>query len=132
MDAETMHRLELLKVGLRFFGSYAWRKAHPRHVGFWHSESEPFLPHPAMHIDVERKWPAETRRAVVEYLHRQHQLTQYMGWSDCRLCGKENGSADVTDGVYTWPSGFLHYVVDHHVKPPEDFVAHVLRVTARR
>lgn len=50
------------------------------------------------------------------------------GNSWCRFrCGETSmGNCELTDGVYVWPEGFLHYVQVHHVKPPQQFINHVL------
>jgi len=67
------------------------------------------------------------RQSVIAYLERaDHARQGYCGWSDCRLCSRANGSEDVSDGVYVWPSGLVHYVRDHHVGLPPEFVAHVV------
>lgn len=36
-----------------------------------------------------------------------------------------NGNLDLTDGIYIWPEGLAHYVFDHHVRLPPEFVEHV-------
>jgi hypothetical protein len=47
-----------------------------------------------------------------------------MGRSKCRLCGKPNGSGEFTDGTYAWPEGLAHYVYDHSVRLPQEFMDH--------
>jgi hypothetical protein len=32
----------------------------------------------------------------------------------------------LTDGTYAWPAIFAHYVERHHVRPPEEFVSHMI------
>lgn len=32
----------------------------------------------------------------------------------------------LTDGTYAWPAIFAHYVEHHHVRPPEEFVSHMI------
>lgn len=36
------------------------------------------------------------------------------------------GTAEQTDGVYVWPEGLAHYVAEHNVRLPKEFVNHVL------
>jgi hypothetical protein len=36
------------------------------------------------------------------------------------------GSHDLTDGVFVWPEGYAHYIEKHDVKPPREFIEHVL------
>jgi hypothetical protein len=49
----------------------------------------------------------------------------YRGWSNCRVCGCMNGSDTFHAKGWQWPSGFVHYVRDHNVKPSADFIAMV-------
>jgi hypothetical protein len=49
-----------------------------------------------------------------------------LGWSECRICGAENGSGERVDGSYLWPDGLAHYVRDHAVRLPREFIVHVL------
>lgn len=51
----------------------------------------------------------------------------YRGFSKCRVCGCPNGSEEYIvawnkKGIYTIPSGYLHYLESHSVKPPQDFI----------
>lgn len=49
-----------------------------------------------------------------------------MGYSPCRLCGlASNGNLDLTDGTYIWPEGLAHYVLEHSVRLPDEFIHHV-------
>ena len=36
------------------------------------------------------------------------------------------GCCTLTDGTYVWPEGLAHYVSEHAVRPPEDFIKHAL------
>ena len=38
----------------------------------------------------------------------------------------DNGSREFTDGTWLWPEGFSHYVENHQVRPPAEFVAWAL------
>lgn len=56
------------------------------------------------------------RNYSIVHLH-SHEL----GYSSCRLCkrcDKEMGCCDMTDGVYVFPEGLLHYIACHSVRPP--------------
>jgi hypothetical protein len=81
---------------------------------------------------VDPTWPANDRRRVAEYLQRGKRVRQQRGWSDCRFCERPNGSAELTDFVYCWPEGLSHYVSEHDVRLPEEFVAHVFSQPLRR
>jgi hypothetical protein len=84
-------------------------------------------PYPPVERFIDLAWNPRERAAVLAYVRNGRVCESYFGWSDCRLCGAENGSRDLTDGTYVWPEGFGHYIEKHAVKPPSDFVHHVLR-----
>ncbi len=120
-------------------------------VGFWSFKGlEQFIPDDP----IARDMAEDIKRACVGFpevqdhvdpvwwgnllLNDQRRLLRYIetvgkvqapsrGPSVCRLCGCSNGSGEHCDGTYQWPDGFLHYVRDHAVRPPDDFIAHALR-----
>lgn len=97
-----------------------------RLLGFWAMPGgDGTLPDPRDFVDAgcdesERLW-------VADYLDRGQVAGEWMGTSRCRLCGRANGSHDLTDGVYLWPEGLGHYVVDHAVRLPAEFIEHIER-----
>jgi hypothetical protein len=58
---------------------------------------------------------------------RNGKVTAYRGWSMCRLCRVPNGNEELELDGYRWPSGFLHYVEAHNVRPPDEFVTAILK-----
>lgn len=85
---------------------------------------------PSVFDHVDPAWPHRERQIVVRYLlSDRHTRTSYLGDSTCRICGDQNGAADVSDGKYVWPDGLAHYLDLHNVRPPQDFIDHVLRKT---
>ena len=77
---------------------------------------------------VDPSWDSAPERPVVlAYLRNGRVHEQWMGWSDCRICGKENGTQCLTDGVFVWPEGLAHYVEAHSLRPDQSLVAHVMR-----
>ncbi len=100
-------------------------------IGYWRREAgngwsfDDRWPAPANFVD--RSWDVDERDAVSDYLRRGFVVRAYMGYSPCRLCDREtNGNLELSDGVYVWPEGLSHYVLDHGVRLPEPFVAHVM------
>lgn len=70
---------------------------------------------------------------VISYLRSQPTEHYYKGWSWCRICDKDRlGDSDQSDGVYLWPSGYVHYLEKHKVKPPQDFIDHVKRMLRKK
>lgn len=95
-------------------------------VGFWWTGTNSLLPHPSNMID--RSWSAKERRAVLKYLRTGRVKSRYLGFSHCR-CGCVDpvpGSADMTDEVWVWPEGLTHYVEEHGVRLPADFVTYIM------
>jgi len=60
--------------------------------------------------------------AVVAYLSNPNRYEGYRGFSTCRICGKMNGSRDHFRGPFRYPQGYLHYIIDHDVKPPQSVI----------
>ncbi|GAA3030189.1 hypothetical protein GCM10020229_47000 [Kitasatospora albolonga] len=94
-----------------------------RLIGFWGTAESDHLPHPAALVDPG--WDEAERHQVAGYLEDGQIAAEWMGVSRCRLCDRPNGSRDLTDGVYLWPEGLAHYVVEHAVRLPAEFVEHV-------
>jgi hypothetical protein len=99
-----------------------------RLVGYWKSlglepEGERW-PDPRAFIDPG--WDEGERRVVSRYLKSGRGFTAFGGPSWCRLCDSDTGSIEVTDGTFDWPEGLIHYVDEHCVRLPDEFVAHVL------
>ena len=100
-------------------------------LGYWSKTPETAaaegLPWPGDLMNPEMS--PETRTLVGDYLDAHYAPVRYYmgyrGWSNCRLCGKNNGSAEWTDGTYAWPEGLSHYVRAHGVKLPVDFIRHI-------
>ena len=89
------------------------------------------LPDPHDYIDMH--WDHDERHRVVELLRLGTPFVSWKGYSFCRCCkvaGSErsgNGTKCLTfDGTWVWPEGFAHYVDAHAVKPPQEFIDHVL------
>jgi hypothetical protein len=71
--------------------------------------------------------PDHQRRALADYLDRGRHFEQYRGTSWCRFgCDHEMGSSELSDGLWVWPVDLGHYVRDHGVLLPNEFVRHAL------
>ena len=103
--------------------------AEPRAIGFWRSgnRGDEQLPYPWELV--RRKWISADKKALlVTYLKAGATCESYRGMSYCRFrCGIEDskmGHRDFTDGIWIWPEGLYHYVEQHELMLPNDFVAH--------
>lgn len=101
-----------------------------RYIGFWRTMDRRCTtdarPHPGDYVD--ESWDPAERERVAAYLEQGRVLYSWLGSSTCRLCGlRPNGRECLTDGVWCWPSGLAHTVREHSVRPPDEFLVHVLR-----
>jgi hypothetical protein len=73
---------------------------------------------------------ADQRARVADYLAAGMIHESYLGRSWCRFgCGIANaqmGSHALSDDTWVWPEGLAHYVRDHGVMLPDEFVQHAL------
>jgi len=88
-------------------------------IGFWETEDEP-------NRYVDPNWNEKERTLVISYLEAGTISERYRGLAHCRVCGVMNGSQDLTDGTWIWPSGLAHYLREHEIRPPQSFVDYVL------
>ena len=96
-------------------------------IGYWDGpQTDHSWPVPQDFVD--SGWDEEERDLVATYLTTGLIVRAYMGFSRCRMCGRENGNLELSDGVFVWPDGLAHYVADHGVRPPDRFVCHVLEM----
>jgi hypothetical protein len=52
-------------------------------------------------------------------------LKSWRGLASCRICDEILGNTCHGDANYNWPDGYLHYLEQHQVKPPQHFIDHV-------
>lgn len=100
-----------------------------KYLGYWRIMDLRYTrdtwPHPKDHVD--ESWSAVERSFVAKHLQGGETLYTWLGSSTCRFCDiRPNGHRCLTDGKYAWPEGFAHYVELHGVRPPDEFVEHVL------
>lgn len=100
-------------------------------IGYWRSDQQPELPDPAALVDPD--WGTWERHVVTRYLETGSFAVQWRGYSWCRICDPtQNGSPDLTDGTYFWPSGLAHYVSEHAVRLPQELISQMLREVDER
>lgn len=51
------------------------------------------------------------------------------GWINCRICGQKNGSSYFTLNGFEWPSGYMHYIKQHNIKPTAEFAGMLITLT---
>lgn len=60
---------------------------------------------------------------------KDSRITEYLGPSSCRLCGRRNGNAEYNYNGYVFPEGLFHYIVEHHIKIDNDFQEMIVQNT---
>lgn len=88
-------------------------------VGFWADT-------PEGHWPVARPLPLDSDtklflEKLAEVEETKAKRVQYKGYSWCRVCDKDNGSAEFYFGDYCWPQGYSHYIQEHNVAVDPDF-----------
>jgi len=94
-------------------------------VGYWRDADHPELPEPG---DLAAPgWCAERMDRIAWYLRCGNPLPSSPRDSACRFrCGvpaEEIGNRDMTDGVWAWPEGLVHYVEKHEVRLPATLIS---------
>lgn len=106
--------------------------------GFYYSKYEPNLPIP---ISQQTKLNQNliTKLRVIMYKLNKSSYSnahclQYMGYSECRLCHKPNGSKEYyiinENKKYIFPEGYLHYIEEHNIIPSNEFVNLLIHIRA--
>ena len=94
-----------------------------RRIGYWGTGAAGELPDPSKVAGAH--WDEHEREDVEDFLSRGFVSRAYLGVAHCRICGQAVGSLELSDGVYSWPEGLLHYVREHAVSLPRVFIDHV-------
>jgi hypothetical protein len=97
-------------------------------IGYWITGlGDKKLPAPQELVGV---MPADQRAQVADYLAAGMTQASYLGTSWCRFgCGIDSrlmGSRDFTDDEWIWPEGLAHYVREHQLVLPDEFIAQAL------
>lgn len=93
-------------------------------IGYWITSlnDEDFPPPQEFVVEEE----SSVREIVASYLDSGKVVAAYRGLSWCRFrCGdhrRSMGSCELSDGHWIWPEGSSHYVRDHNVRLPEEFI----------
>lgn len=100
-------------------------------IGYWNNDNNdyPEYPHPKDLIDPEY-WKAIEKAYInksyfVEYLDSGIPSTHYRGFSVCRICGIALGSSERCDDKYVWPYKLSHYIQEHDVMLPIEFIEYM-------
>lgn len=104
-------------------GDSSRRPTTLRLIGYWLGPAAPDWPDPRNFID--SSWDARDRKTAAQYLTGGFIFSAFGGLSSCRICGRDNGALELTDGTWYRPDGLVHYVTENDVRLPQEFVEHV-------
>lgn len=95
-------------------------------IGYWiEALDDDRFPPPQ---ELVTEWDASSKMKVINYLNSGRVLSRFRGITWCRfLCDRPMGGRELTDGKWAWPEDLSHYVQDHDVQLPEEFVASACR-----
>ena len=101
-----------------------------RAVGYWYSDPSLRLGDNARFPDprslIRPGWLAAEKEQILAYLRSGWTWAHWRGHSYCRFqCGishSEMGSRCLSDGIWVWPEGLPHYVEQHDVYLPYEFI----------
>ena len=64
------------------------------------------------------------RDAVLSYMNAGELGIAWMGYAGCRICGEQLGTTCqmTPDKKWRFPEKWQHYIVEHNVKPDEEFI----------
>ena len=97
-------------------------------IGYWKNPQNPQLPDPTKIVTTYKN--STIKDKIVNYLKKASIFVCTDGFSFCRFQNCEvdrwqMGTDCLTDGKYLWPSGFHHYIQDHNVSIPKEFISHM-------
>ncbi|WP_206754386.1 hypothetical protein, partial [Lentimonas sp. CC19] len=74
-------------------------------------------------------WKEEKKKRIILYLNSGHRWSEQLGYSYCRFeCGiaeSSMGNSCLTDSTWIWPEGLSHYVEEHDITLPDEFIRHM-------
>jgi hypothetical protein len=93
-------------------------------IGYWFRslKDEEFVPPQ----ELVAAYDEATRQWLADYLEAGHEFAVYRGISWCRFYNCDEaamGCRELTDGEWVWPEGLSHYVRQHSVRLPDEFIA---------
>jgi len=92
-------------------------------VGYWFNYDQPNFPDPGTLVKTD--FDVNNINQIIYLLENAKTKSfSQMGFSWCRFrCGSENmGNKELTNGKYIWPEGLAHYVKEHKILLPFDFL----------
>lgn len=97
-------------------------------IGYWPEKYDEYA---APDFLADNTMDERLRSQIVAYLDQGEELFAWLGFSHCRFrCGigkNKMGCRDLTDGEWVWPEGFSHYIKNHSLGLPSEFIEYAKR-----
>ena len=92
--------------------------------GYWYSKHEPNYPKPVTNILTEDQ-AKEIYDLIIEK-EKEAKIIHYKGFSISRITKEMLGSREYQTDEWSWPEDFgPHYVLEHRVKPSDEFLKYI-------
>ena len=92
--------------------------------GYWYGKYCPEYPKPIPNVLNDEQ--AKEIYDLILIKERDAFLRRFKGWSTSRITGEKLGSTEHQTDEWTWPCDFAkHYVLDHKVKPTDEFLEYI-------
>ena len=103
---------------------------HPdlKAFGYWREDKakKSELPYPTDFID--NKLSQSLKEMLTNYICKKAKIIkEWKGYAKCRLCKERLGSACLSDGIFIFPEGYDHYIEEHNVYPPKEFIMKAIK-----
>ena len=93
-------------------------------VGFWYYNNIPHHNDSFIQLKVCQSSSKPNNKDVLDKLKRIQEVAgvkQYIGYSKCRLCHKNNYANEYFIDYFVFPRGYLHYLEHHNVQIEPEF-----------
>ncbi|WP_054851350.1 hypothetical protein [Olleya sp. ITB9] len=68
----------------------------------------------------------KNKNIIIRYLRNGYEVSSVSTAKECEICNKPVGSTlYLSDGYWIWPKWLIHYVQEHNMKLPNDFLIHI-------
>lgn len=95
-------------------------------IGYWNNSHDDYPEYPLPVTQNSSSVDRELYNKIADYLDSGSPVNSYRGSSVCRCCGKNIGNNERCDDKYVWPIGLSHYVREHYIVLPDEFIKHIL------
>lgn len=85
-------------------------------IGYWRNREHPELPVPVVNSATLEQVKAQLE--MLDEIISESETMRYRGWSNCRICGCQNGTYEYKTVKGVIPVGLRHYITEHHVLVP--------------